>query len=50
MRALIWVLGDEDGIETGVNVPVEKTLISKVRNSRTGHRLAICANIRAFKI
>jgi SAM-dependent methyltransferase len=24
-------------------------LISKVRNARTGHQLAICANIRAFK-
>ena len=25
-------------------------VISKIRNARTGHQLAICANIRAYKI
>ena len=24
-------------------------VISKIRNARTGHKLAICANIRAYK-
>ncbi|MCJ7471412.1 MAG: class I SAM-dependent methyltransferase, partial [Actinobacteria bacterium] len=25
-------------------------VISKIRNARTGHKLAICANIRSYKI
>jgi len=27
----------------------DTVVISKIRNARTGHPLAICANIRAYK-
>ena len=49
-RCVGGALREEDFInlmkKTGfINIEI----ISKVRNARTGHKLAICANIRAYK-
>jgi SAM-dependent methyltransferase len=49
-RCIGGALPEKDFIDLMKQVGFEKVdVISKVRNARTGHELAVCANIRAYK-
>jgi ubiquinone/menaquinone biosynthesis C-methylase UbiE len=50
-RCIGRALPEKDFLTLMEKVGFKNTLvISKIRNARTGHKLAICANIRSYKI